>query len=109
MADAARRASFQGAGRRGEGATFGRAAAADRRLVGDADQTLATMVATDTSIKGMTGKPVIGVIGGTKSVGIDKFIVGYIQGARDINPNAEVKVAYSNNFGDPAVGLQAGS
>ena len=67
---------------------------------------LATMVAMDTSIKGMTGKPVIGVIGGTKSVGIDKFIVGYIQGARDINPNAEVKVAYSNNFGDPAVGLQ---
>ena len=67
---------------------------------------LATMVATDTSIKGMTGKPVIGVIGGTKSVGIDKFIVGYIQGARDINPSAEVKVAYSNNFGDPAVGLQ---
>jgi basic membrane protein A len=67
---------------------------------------LATMVAMDTSIKGMTGKPVVGVIGGTKSVGIDKFIVGYIQGARDINPNAEVKVAYSNNFGDPAVGLQ---
>ena len=42
---------------------------------------LAAMVATDTSIKGMSGKPVIGVIGGTKSVGIDKFIVGYIQGA----------------------------
>ena len=67
---------------------------------------LATMVAMDTSIKGMSGKPVIGVIGGTKSVGIDKFIVGYIQGARDVNPQAEVKVAYSNNFGDPAVGLQ---
>ena len=67
---------------------------------------LATMAAMDVSIKGMTGKPVIGVIGGTKSVGIDKFIVGYIQGARDINPNVEVKVAYSNNFGDPAVGLQ---
>ena len=49
---------------------------------------LATLVATDTSIKGMSGKPIIGVIGGTKSVGIDKFIVGYIQGARDINPNA---------------------
>ena len=67
---------------------------------------LATMVAMDSKIKGMTGKPVIGVIGGTKSVGIDKFIVGYIQGARAIDPNAEVKVAYSNNFGDPAVGLQ---
>ena len=54
----------------------------------------------------MSGKPVIGVIGGTKSVGIDKFIVGYIQGAREIDPKAEVKVAYSNNFGDPAIGLQ---
>jgi basic membrane protein A and related proteins len=67
---------------------------------------LATMVAKDPKIKGMSGKPVIGVIGGTKSVGIDKFIVGYIQGARAVDPNAEVKVAYSNNFGDPAIGLQ---
>jgi basic membrane protein A len=67
---------------------------------------LAALVATDTSIKGMNGKPIIGVIGGTKSVGIDKFIVGYIQGARDMNPKVEVKVAYSNNFGDPAIGLQ---
>ena len=67
---------------------------------------LATLVAKDASIKGMSGKPIIGVIGGTKSVGIDKFIVGYIQGAREIDPNAEVKVAYSNNFGDPAIGLQ---
>src|SRR5271157_1570239 len=67
---------------------------------------LAAMVAMDSKIKGMSGKPVIGVIGGTKSVGIDKFIVGYIQGARAIDPQAEVKVAYSNNFGDPAIGLQ---
>lgn len=67
---------------------------------------LATLVAEDKSIKGMSGKPIIGVIGGTKSVGIDKFIVGYIQGARAIDPKAEVKVAYSNNFGDPAIGLQ---
>jgi basic membrane protein A and related proteins len=67
---------------------------------------LATMVAMDPKIKGMTGKPIIGVIGGTKSVGIDKFIVGYIQGARAIDPNVQVKVAYSNNFGDPAIGFQ---
>ena len=67
---------------------------------------LATLVAEDKSIKGMSGEPIIGVIGGTKSVGIDKFIVGYIQGAKAIDPKAEVKVAYSNNFGDPAVGLQ---
>ena len=47
---------------------------------------LATLVAKDATIKGMSGKPVIGVIGGTKSVGIDKFIVGYIQGARADRP-----------------------
>jgi basic membrane protein A and related proteins len=64
------------------------------------------LVAKDTSITGMSGKPIIGVIGGTKSVGIDKFIVGYIEGARAIDPKVEVKVAYSNNFGDPAIGLQ---
>lgn len=67
---------------------------------------LAALVTTDTSIKGINAAPVIGVIGGTKSVGIDKFIVGYIQGARDSNPAVQVKVAYSNNFGDPSVGLQ---
>ncbi len=68
--------------------------------------TLAALVTTDASIKGINDKPVIGVIGGTKSAGIDKFIAGYIQGAHDANPDVEVKVAYSNNFGDPAIGLQ---
>jgi basic membrane protein A len=67
---------------------------------------LAALVTTDTTIPGINSGKIIGVIGGTKSVGIDKFIVGYIQGARDANPDVQVKVAYSNNFGDPAVGLQ---
>jgi basic membrane protein A len=64
---------------------------------------LATLVAKDASIKGMSGKPLIGVIGGAKSVGVDKFIVGYIEGARAIDPQAEVKVAYANTFDDPAI------
>ena len=68
--------------------------------------TLAALVTTDTSIKGINEQPIIGVIGGTKSAGIDKFIAGYIEGAKAANPNVEVKVAYSNNFGDPAIGLQ---
>ena len=68
--------------------------------------TLAALVASDPSIKGVTAQPMIGVIGGTKSVGIDKFIAGYIQGAKDANPRITVKVAYSNSFGDPAIGLQ---
>ena len=68
--------------------------------------TLAALVTTDTSIKGINAEPIIGVIGGTKSAGIDKFIAGYIEGAKAANPEVEVKVAYSNNFGDPSIGLQ---
>lgn len=47
---------------------------------------------------------VIGVIGGAQSPGIDKFIVGFIQGAHDIDPDVQVLVSYTNDFGDPAVG-----
>lgn len=67
---------------------------------------LAAQVTTDTSIEGINNEPIIGVIGGRKSPGIDKFIVGYIQGATAINPDIEVKVAYAESFGDPAKGQQ---
>jgi len=65
---------------------------------------LAAMVTRDTKIPGINGKHVVGVIGGTKSTGIDKFLVGYYQGARSIDPKIRVLVKYSNNFGDPAKG-----
>lgn len=67
---------------------------------------LAAQVTSDTSIKGINDQAVIGVIGGVKAPGIDKFIVGYIQGAKAINPDIDVKVAYSESFGDPAKGQQ---
>ncbi|MEM6462446.1 MAG: BMP family ABC transporter substrate-binding protein [Pseudomonadota bacterium] len=67
---------------------------------------LAAQVTTDESIEGINGEPIIGVIGGVKAPGIDKFIVGYIEGAKAINPDIEVKVAYSDSFGDPAKGQQ---
>lgn len=67
---------------------------------------LAAMVASDPKIKGVGPKPIIGAIGGIKSPGIDKFLAGYAQGAHDINPAVEVKIAYSNNFGDAAIGHQ---
>jgi len=49
---------------------------------------------------------VIGAIGGTQSPGIDKFIVGYTEGAQYINPDIEVLSAYANGFGDPANGQE---
>lgn len=67
---------------------------------------LAAQVTTDTSIKGINEDAVIGVIGGFKAPGIDKFIAGYIQGAKAMNSDIEVKVAYADSFGDPAKGEQ---
>lgn len=66
---------------------------------------LAAQVTTDTSIEGINADATIGVIGGFKAPGIDKFIVGYIQGAMAVNPDIEVMVAYADSFGDPAKGL----
>ena len=67
---------------------------------------LAALATQDTSIPGINVQHTIGVIGGTKSTGIDKFLVGYVQGARAIDPKVKVLVKYSNNFGDPAKGKQ---
>lgn len=68
---------------------------------------LAALVTADTSVEGINEDKVIGVVGGTKSTGIDKFIVGFMQGAMDIDPEVEVLVNYTNDFGDATKGQQA--
>lgn len=67
---------------------------------------LAAMQTTNTADPQINPEKVIGVIGGTKSVGIDKFLVGYVQGARDVDPEVEVLVSYTDDFADPALGQQ---
>ena len=67
---------------------------------------LAAMQTTNTSDPKINAQKVIGVIGGTQSVGIDKFIVGYVQGAKDVDPDVKVLSAYSNDFADPTKGAQ---
>ncbi len=67
---------------------------------------LAAQVTQDATVPGITPSKTIGVIGGVKAVGIDKFLVGYVQGAHAIDPNLKVLVNYSNAFGDPAKGKQ---
>lgn len=67
---------------------------------------LAALVAKDTTIPGIRGTKVIGVIGGTKSLGIDKFLVGYEEGAHYIDKDIKVLRAYSETFGDPAKGKE---
>lgn len=67
---------------------------------------LAAMVTRNPKIPGINKQKVIGVIGGVKSPGIDKFLVGYIQGAHYIDKKVTVLHAYSNGFGDPAKGKE---
>ncbi|RSM70275.1 BMP family ABC transporter substrate-binding protein [Kibdelosporangium aridum] len=67
---------------------------------------LAAMMTTQTGNPKINADKKIGVIGGTKSVGIDKFLSGYIQGAKDVDQSIEVLTAYSNAFGDPTKGSQ---
>ena len=47
---------------------------------------------------------IISVLGGMDSVVINDFVVGYIQGARDVNPDVQVSVSYVGNFDDSAKG-----
>ncbi len=67
---------------------------------------LAAMVTTMENNELVNPEAVIGAIGGTQSPGIDKFIVGYTEGAHYINPEVKVLSAYSNSFGDPAKGRE---
>lgn len=67
---------------------------------------LATMVTQMPDNPKANSEKIIGVIGGTKSAGIDKFLVGYEEGAHYIDPEAKVLKAYSESFGDPAKGKE---
>jgi basic membrane protein A and related proteins len=67
---------------------------------------LAGLVTTDTSLEQVNEDAVIGTIGGVESSGIDVFLYGYLQGACAANPDVNVLMAYSNNFGDPALGRE---
>jgi basic membrane protein A len=67
---------------------------------------LAALMTTTPDNEKINPEKVIGVVGGTKSTGIDKFIVGFIQGARDIDEEVEVLVTYTDDFGDPALGQE---
>jgi len=67
---------------------------------------LAAMVEDNPNIPGIRGTKTIGAIGGTKSKGIDKFLVGYEEGAHYIDKDMKVLIAYSETFGDPAKGKE---
>src|SRR5207247_4129688 len=48
---------------------------------------LAAQVTQDSTVPGITPSKTIGVIGGVKAVGIDKFLDGHAQGASALDPS----------------------
>lgn len=67
---------------------------------------LAAKMTTTEGIEGINPEPILGVIPAVRSPGIDKFVVGFIQGAKSVNPDIQVKVGYAETFGDPTKGEQ---
>ncbi len=67
---------------------------------------LAALVTTDASIEQTNDEKVISAIGGVDSPGIDKFIVGFEEGAKYIDPEITVLKGIANSFGDPAKGKE---
>lgn len=49
---------------------------------------------------------IIGFLGGMDIPGINDFLVGYIEGAKYVNPDVKVIVSYAGDFGDPAKGKE---
>ncbi|MDF2520038.1 MAG: basic rane lipoprotein [Clostridia bacterium] len=51
---------------------------------------------------------VIGFLGGMDIPGINDFLIGYIEGAKSVNPDVKVIISYAGDFGDPAKGKELG-
>jgi len=66
---------------------------------------LAAMITTSNMPKA-NPEPLIGCVGGMDIPVINDFIVGYIEGARYINPNIKVLISYAGTFSDPAKGKE---
>lgn len=67
---------------------------------------LAALVTQDQGVNDVNPEKVIGFIGGIDSPGINKFLVGYEEGAKYIDPETKVLVGYSNSFSDPSKGKE---
>lgn len=66
---------------------------------------MAAMMTTDDSLDMIDpSNKVIGFLGGMDNSVIEDFLVGYIQGAKDIDEETQVALAYVGNFYDSAAG-----
>ena len=69
---------------------------------------LAGSVTTDTSVKNINPEPVIGFVGGVDSPVINDFLLGFIEGAKSVNPDIKVDTRYTNDYVDTAKAKEFG-
>lgn len=67
---------------------------------------LAALVTQEVGVNDVNADKVIGFVGGAESPGIDKFLVGFEEGAKYIDPQTKVLKGYSNTFSDPSKGKE---
>jgi basic membrane protein A len=56
---------------------------------------------------GLTKSGIIGVVGAMPIPEVNRIVNAFITGAKEINPNAKVKVSFINSFYDPAAAKEA--
>lgn len=54
----------------------------------------------------MTQTGVIGFVGGIRVPPVMRYEVGYVAGARSVNPDIQILIAYADDFEDPALGKE---
>ena len=54
----------------------------------------------------MTKTGTIGYVGGIRVPPVMRYEVGYVAGARSVNPDIEILISYSDDFEDPALGKE---
>ena len=68
----------------------------------------AATLTTDTSIEKINEDAVIGFVGGVDSPVINDFLIGYIEGAKSVNPDIKVDVRYTNDYVDTSISKEYG-
>ena len=68
----------------------------------------AATLTTDTSIERINEDAVIGFVGGVDSPVINDFLIGYIEGAKSVNPDIKVDVRYTNDYVDTSIAKEYG-
>lgn len=62
----------------------------------------AAAILTTSGDEKTNAEPVIGFVGGGQNTAIEDFLVGYIEGAKAVEPNIKVLISYIGSFSDAA-------